>query len=222
LLESKEFNYWLKGTTKKILWLQGKAGVGKSILCASVIDHLTSTFSSKGDVGIAYLYPDYATLDNSGPADLLAVLLKQLVQSLDMLPNSLQSLYEIHIQRNERPSFKEFLGVMKSVIQRYSRVFIVIDGLDEMAAPPQDREHILDAILQLQEDRKIHLFTTQNFTEKMLNRTGGIISMVAYADPKDLELYLTAQLPHLMESDIADSIGLSHLLKDIVKATDGM
>lgn len=202
--------------------MSGEPGAGKTTLCATVIDHLTETFKINDRVGIAYLYGSYVTHNRSGFLDLLVLLLKQLVQRMDMLPEALQSLYEIHIGRNTRLFFKELLDMMRSVMSSYSRVFVIIDGLDECVARRQDQEHLLGAIVQLQKENKLHLFTTWDFTSEILNKVDGITSMAAYTRPEDVQLYLSTQLPQLLQSGIPNPlVPRKNLLNDVVEATDG-
>jgi Cdc6-like AAA superfamily ATPase len=219
LLQSQEFQEWIGNSSKgNIIWLTGNLGVGKSTLCACVIDHLTSTFSMNDVFGLAFFYPEFATRGGSMSQDLFSVLLKQLVLSKDTLPNSLKSLHETYSERNDRPSSKDLWNMIKSVIRSYSRVFVVIDSLDEIVTSPQDREYILDAILYLQKEDNVHLFVTQRCKEEIPCPMRGMISIRAHAHPDDLTLYLVPHLPGLK----MQPGGSSDLLTDILKAVDGV
>lgn len=58
LLESEEFQEWF-GQPGKTMLCSGIPGAGKTIIAATVIDHLREKFRSDVGVSIAYVYFSY-------------------------------------------------------------------------------------------------------------------------------------------------------------------
>jgi Cdc6-like AAA superfamily ATPase len=82
LLDSVEFQSWLKKTDGQCLFCPGIPGAGKTILAAIVVEELTTTFQSRGDnVGVAYIYCNFKRYHEQRAEDLCLSLLKQLVQA---------------------------------------------------------------------------------------------------------------------------------------------
>src|SRR5882762_6047914 len=77
LLESKEFQTWLNSDRQTLL-CPGIPGAGKTILTSIVVEELTSRFSTRPGVGIAYLYCNFRQKHEQTAQDLLTSLLKQL------------------------------------------------------------------------------------------------------------------------------------------------
>ncbi|KEY73474.1 hypothetical protein S7711_07498 [Stachybotrys chartarum IBT 7711] len=129
-LRSEEFRKWTE-TKGAVLFCPGLPGAGKTFMASIVVQHLQDLFEDKSAVGIAYHYCDFRHQDNENSSMILASILKQLAQCLDSLPQSLSTLYDKHKEKGTRPSFRETTSTLKSVASLLSRVFIVIDGLDE-------------------------------------------------------------------------------------------
>lgn len=55
LLNSSEFIEWKK-SPGSVLWIQGAAGCGKTVLCSTIIDKLTDECEGQANSGIAYFY----------------------------------------------------------------------------------------------------------------------------------------------------------------------
>src|SRR5271154_6255999 len=149
LLDSKQFQDWLiKG--KQTLFCPGIPGAGKTIITSIVVEHLNAKFQNDTSIGIAYLYCDFKRREEQKPADLLSSLLKQLVQEQSPVPESVKSLYQRHESKRTRPSFGEISKVLHSVVAEYSRMFIIIDALDECQVLNGGRRQFLSEIFSLQ------------------------------------------------------------------------
>ena len=130
LLSSAKFETWLKGNGQT-LFCPGIPGGGKTFLTSIVIEHLTTWYRVDASIGITYFYCNFRRQYQQGVEDLLSNLLKQLIQDLPALPDSVEDLHRSHKHRRTRPSIKELSGVFQSVAPRYSKLFIVIGALDE-------------------------------------------------------------------------------------------
>jgi len=102
LLDSTEFNILVK-TRQHTLFCPGIPGAGKTILTTIVIDKLTC-FGNDERISVAYVYCNFRRQGEQKVDQLLASLLKQLVQGRYPLPGSATSLHGKH-QRNERDHY---------------------------------------------------------------------------------------------------------------------
>ncbi|KAH8781602.1 hypothetical protein BGZ57DRAFT_977207, partial [Hyaloscypha finlandica] len=133
LLTSKEFQKWAN-ESKKTLFYPGIPGAGKTMISSIVMDHLNTKFVNDASVSIAYVYCNYQPQQEQKPADLLSSLLKQLAQKQPAMLIDVKNLYEHHRGKGTRPSIDDIIRVLDSAIRLYSRVFIIIDALDEYYA----------------------------------------------------------------------------------------
>jgi Cdc6-like AAA superfamily ATPase len=142
------------------LFCPGIPGAGKTILTSIVVQELTTRFSNDPTISIAYLYCSFKRHDEQKAKDLLASLLKQLAQVQPSLPDSIKSLYDNHNLKHTRPSLDELSKILQSVATIYSRVFIIVDALDECREADGDRAKLLADISNLQVNSKVNLFAT--------------------------------------------------------------
>ncbi|KAF2189350.1 ankyrin, partial [Zopfia rhizophila CBS 207.26] len=167
VLDCPEFREW-RETDKKTLFCYGFPGTGKTIIASMVVDHLQTTYQNYPNqnghdrdekFGIAFVYYDFQMCDQQKPVAILASLVRQLVQEQPCVPESVKYLYNDH---KSKPSSSLRIGafskVLQSIVSGYTRVFIVIDALDECREP--DRSAVLSEISQLQAEARINLFTT--------------------------------------------------------------
>ncbi|KAF8181900.1 hypothetical protein K438DRAFT_1447377, partial [Mycena galopus ATCC 62051] len=140
-LRNETFKEWKSGMGK-ILWCDGAPGVGKTVLCSIVVDHLRTKPQSR-NIGVAVIYLDHK--ESRSISHLLAGLWRQLVVERPI--NKVQDLYEAHREPRTRPYMHEYREILISLISEYSKVFILADGLDE--CPDSDRDCLLHSLSQL-------------------------------------------------------------------------
>ena len=63
LLKHEELEAW-HSDPGRVLWLYGDGGVGKTILVSIVLEQLLTKYPSP-DIGIAFLYFNYTSLDST-------------------------------------------------------------------------------------------------------------------------------------------------------------
>jgi len=221
LLNSKKYKMWIGGK-EPTLFCPGIPAAGKTMMSSIVIDDLWNTFGRNDRIGIAYLFCNYKRKDEQRSADLLASLLKQLVQGRHVLPDIVKTLHESHTRRNTRPSFVEASEALCSVVDSYLRVFFVIDALDECANVDRAQEHLLHEIFRLQKQTRISLFATSRFIPEIVKEFEGNISLEIRASDEDVQRYLDGHMSRLPLC-VSKSCALQEDIKTkIIKAVDGM
>lgn len=194
LLDSKEFQAWVK-TSKQTLFCPGIPGAGKTILTSIVVQNLFARFKNEQGVGIAYVYCNFRLQDEQRAQDLLASLLKQLTQKQSSLPEAVKSLYKNH-KDGTRLSFDEVSRTLHTVAALYSRVFIIVDALDE-CQPSNNRSRFLTEILALQSKCGANIFTTSRFIPEITSRFRDSKLVEIRASNADVERYLQGHMGHL-------------------------
>jgi hypothetical protein len=196
LVETTQYQTWLD-TDQGILFCPGIPGAGKTILTSIVIEELTRHFGDDTDIGIAYLYCDFRQQDQQKAQDLLAGLLKQLSQCPSSLPEKVNSLYNQHKPRQTRPLLHEISEALRSVVAIYSRVFIIIDAIDECQEAGGNRARFLKEIFNLQTSCKANVFATSRFVPDIMEKFDGHLSLEIRASEEDIQRYLEGHMTEL-------------------------
>jgi hypothetical protein len=221
LLDSVKYQTWLK-TSKQTLFCPGIPGAGKTVLTSIVVDYLEKMFENDHSVGIAYLYCDFRRQQEQSPSDLLASLLKQLVQGQITLPEDVKGLYECHKRKRTRPSLDEIVKVLHSVAGNYSKPFILIDALDECQISDGGPRKLLSEIFNLQAKTGANLFATSRFVPEIMEMFKGGMSLEIRASDEDVRSYIDGHMS-LLPSVVLRSLDLQEEIKAaIINAVDGM
>ncbi|KAH7129266.1 hypothetical protein EDB81DRAFT_764414 [Dactylonectria macrodidyma] len=93
----------------------------------------------------------------------MASLLKQLTQGQRSFPDSVRSLHHKHKHERSRPSFAELSTTLQSVARLYSRVFILIDALDECRVSYGSQTGFLAEVFKLRAWPRTNIFATSRF-----------------------------------------------------------
>ena len=220
LLNSDKFQAWVH-TKGQTLFCPGIPGAGKTMMTSIIVEYLSTKFANDPNIGIAYMYCNYQRQQEQKPTDLLANLLKQLAQGFPFVPESMERLYELHKHRRTRPSFCEISEVLRSILAKYSRAFIIIDALDELQFS-RDRSRLLPEIFSLQTKTGASLFATSRFIPETTKEFKRATSIEIRASDEDMSKYLDGHMSQL-PSFVLRSLDLQEKIKaEIIKAVDGM
>jgi NACHT domain len=167
--------------------------------------------------GVTHFYFDYA--ERQGAETALRCLLKQLVYQLESVPPELERAYDLWDGQDMRPSF---VSLFITLSQKFSKVFIILDGFDEVL---EDQRRLLVGDLKalLRGAPNVYAYVTtrphllQEFTRELPTKM-----LEIKADDDDVVKYLKQQLEHEdldddLKRNITESIscqakGQSHLL----------
>jgi ankyrin repeat protein len=222
LLNSSEFQKWLN-TSKQTLFCPGIPGAGKTMITSIVINDLYIKFQNDASVGIAYIYFNFRRQQEQKPPDLLASLLKQLIQEQPFMPEHVKSLYERHKNKRTRPSFDEISKALDFIVADYSRAFIIIDALDEYQISDGGRERFLAKLFDLQARTGANLFATSRLIPETVKEFEGRSTRLEIrASNNDLQRYLDGHMLKL-PSFVSRNADLQKEIKTaIINAVDGM
>jgi len=202
LLDSPKFQTWLE-TDRQTLFCPGIPGAGKTILTSIVVEGLTTRSSTDPSIGIAYIYCNFRRQDEQKIDDLLASLLKQLAETQLSLPGIVKELYDRHKTKRTRPSLDEISGSLQAVIALYSRVFLIIDALDECQISDSCRPRFLSNIFDIQAKTGANLFATSRFISEITSKFTKNVVLEIRASDQDVQRYVhghMSQLPTFVSS----------------------
>ena len=103
LIGAPEFNTWLT-QSKEVLFCPGGLGAGKTFVAATAIDHLL-ILAQKSDIDVAFVHCDFKDRAIQSAEQLLAALLRQIMQARRHNWDSLTEIYKRHSKRTTSPSF---------------------------------------------------------------------------------------------------------------------
>ncbi|KAF5718660.1 ankyrin protein [Fusarium globosum] len=219
-INSPEFCHW-RDSPAQTLFCPGIPGAGKTILTSIVIDSLEALFSSDKTVGIAYVYCNFQRQNDQTAKELLASLLKQLLQSLPAMPDSVKPLYEQHRTKGSPPSLEDVSSNLLSTAKLFSRVFIIIDALDECRATDGTRTKFLEEIFKLQLHFKANLFATSRPIPEVKDQFQTSITLEVRATDEDVERFLRGHMPQM--PGFFRREGLEELvIGEIIRSVEGM
>ncbi|OHE93130.1 hypothetical protein CORC01_11542 [Colletotrichum orchidophilum] len=130
ILERPEFIEWLapdaKSTnTEKLLWINGPAGLGKTVLCARVVEYLMSL--SQTPVAYFFLSSDFESRDNP-----YAAIRSWVHQVTSCRQVAYQLVRDKWLAQNEQFATQtEIVNLFREVAQAIHGATFVLDGLDE-------------------------------------------------------------------------------------------
>ncbi|KAF8263992.1 hypothetical protein EI94DRAFT_1832014 [Lactarius quietus] len=124
-------------STGSLLWIYGKPGSGKSVICSSVIQDIMAVCET-GSAIMAYFYFDFRDLNKQTCHDLLRSLVFQLSTYSGPCCDILHRIYETHKGGTQQPSDDTLKGCLKEMLRllAHGPVFIVLDAIDECPESP--------------------------------------------------------------------------------------
>lgn len=205
---------------QQVLFCPGIPGAGKTILTSIVVDNLVTRFQNNPTIGIAYIYCNFRRKDEQTIGHLLICLLRQLAQNQSSLPVSVKDLYERHNMNRTRPSFEDISKALHSVAAMYSRVFIIVDALDECQVSEGSRSLLLSEIFNLQQMCKVNIFATSRFIPEVIDNFKEYTRLDIRAHDEDVRNYLEGRISRSSRKFLRS---LPEDIKTkIIKAVDGM
>ncbi|KAI0275754.1 hypothetical protein BGY98DRAFT_1178154 [Russula aff. rugulosa BPL654] len=115
-----------------LLWIYGKPGSGKSILCSTVIEDIKALCET-GQASMAYFYFDFRNANKQSLRDLLPSLLTQLSARSNPRFGILSALYSAHDDGKNQPSDSALTKCLQDMLSLPDQhpIYLIMDALDE-------------------------------------------------------------------------------------------
>ena len=217
-MDSPEFNAWSQGKSHT-LFCPGIPGAGKTVLASIVIEHLLRLAKNE-QVNVTFLYCSYKRQEDQTVEKLLAAILRQLAEQYVLTPESAENLYTSHVAKGTRPSSKEIFSTLLAAASNLSRMFIVIDALDECSL--KTRMELLPKIQELQRRARGFLLVTSRPIDEIQQFFAQDLQLQIQAHKEDVESYVDSQLVKLSHCVRNNLVMQEKIKKHIAKSVDGM
>jgi hypothetical protein len=128
-----------------------------------------------------------------------------MTQNLPFIPKCVKQMYAKYPYGQTRPSLNDISGAIHTIIGEYSRVFIIVDALDECPATSGCRKAFLDELSTLQTKFGVNCFVTSRLDPDIIAHfKTNSVSLDMRTSSKDVEIYVKRyleQLPAFSELD---------------------
>ncbi|KAL4982508.1 hypothetical protein BDW68DRAFT_195264 [Aspergillus falconensis] len=127
-LESKQFNEWKSGACQ-FLWLHGIPGCGKTVLSATIFEHLNQQ-SPSSYISLAFFF-DFTDTNKQSTDNIIRSLVTQLYSKCENAQQELDKLLLSCDNGGRQPSYELLLSTFLRMASHVESIQIVIDALDE-------------------------------------------------------------------------------------------
>ena len=220
--DSLEFSSWLHGPGR-FLWLNGKSGSGKTVLCSAIIERTKVFCDTHPGSRRAYFYFDFQSRDKQHVTDMLQSFLKQLARQGPRFSPAVETLYRRYQPSSTRPGDNELLDTLVSLMSEGGPVHLILDAMDECT----EQLGLCDVLRRLMHAGSNHILATSRDLADLSNELyefGSLISIPLRSDSvdQDVRTHVVARLckhPKLKRFDA----GLRHEVEmALVDGANGM
>lgn len=192
------------------------------MMAAIAVDYLLDRFQINGNIGVAYVYCNYKTQEDHNVCNLLAAILKQLVQARPSLTEPVERLHKSHVDKGTKPSVDDLSSTLQAVLANLLIVYVVVDALDECLDHAGTRDQLVKQLQTLQAKHDLRLMITSRYIPEIVEDFKDTILLKIRASHDDMRLFITGQLLRLPKCIQRDA-SLQTMVQDkIVEAADGM
>ncbi|KAJ5297504.1 hypothetical protein N7508_007753 [Penicillium antarcticum] len=218
ILETESFQQWLL-TAGKTLWCPGIPGAGKTTLFAIAVNYLQERFYKKEDA-ILFAFCDYKDRLNQTAHNILLSLWRQLMQNRILTEAECERLETTYLKRAVIPTTDTVLNMLSDEMSKYSRVFIMLDALDELTT--ESRDELLYLISNLPKNKK--LLVTSRVPKEKTSPFSDVPQLEIRAKETDLTEYIDGRLQSSrLASKLMHNNKLKRDIKDtVIKKANGM
>lgn len=153
----------------------------------------------------------------------MASILRQLVSQRSAIPQNVQDMYQRYSKGTTRPRLAEVMDCLKSVIESYSRVFLIVDALDECSESTGARYALLEALKIL--PKWVYLLATSRAVSTIGTDLEPCDHLNIVASNHDIQLYLEGQLQtqrKLRKHILADPTIKDAIITSVIGRAQGM
>jgi hypothetical protein len=195
LLKSSQYTNWKKGALSHV-WMYGKAGCGKTILCSTAIEDVRNTCKQDPDTSFAFFYFSFSDERKQSDGDLL----RSLVAQLGWMEPGLSMLRQAYKNaRQSVPGPDELEKILSASIRSCSKVYLLVDALDECPEDNGTRQSVLARIERLTQDASnLKIFTTSRELDRIRKSMEALaaepLRVITRAVDADIQTYLSTEL----------------------------
>ena len=156
------------------------------------MDHLRTFFKTNENVVTLFIYCTYKEQAEQSVSNLAASMLKQIVQDRRAVSKDVKEIYDFHRLRATRPTLQQLTDILISEIRTYSKVFIVVDALDECREDDTTRAMLLDVLRSL--PGQVNLIVTSRNLPSIARDFEGAKRLHIRAKDDDIKIYIEGRI----------------------------
>lgn len=223
LIQSKKYRLWKDGSVRH-LWMYGKAGCGKTILCSTAIEDVKAYCNDHPNAGFAVFYFSFSDDQKQRHSDLL----RSLVVQLGRKDPGFSMLKQAYDNRNQSlPGQDEIENILSSCFNSYEKVFLLIDALDECPDEGDARLNMFKCVDRLSKQaRNVQILATSrdvtDIRDSMKTLDARFIHIAKRHVDKDIQRYLSSQLSGGSHSPLLRLEASGLIEKTLFEKADGM
>ena len=180
------------------------------MLASLVIDRLQQ-IPREENAATAYVYCDYRRQYEQTPINLTASLTKQLLEYQVAVPGKILKIYQHHRSKGTRPNFEEVFEMMTLAMSPLSKIYFIVDALDELGDAGQVRQDLLECLRLLQGTHHINLMTTSRYIPFLAQECHQPLCMEIRASHEDVRKYVQGHI-----ADLANCVRKDRELQEII------
>jgi hypothetical protein len=195
LLKSSQYQSWKTGVVSH-LWMYGKAGCGKTILCSTAIEDIRVTCEQDADTSFAFFYFSFSDERKQSDSDLI----RSLVAQLGWREPGLSMLRQAYGDaKRSVPGPDELEKILLASIRSCSRVYLLVDALDECPEDHEIRQGVLERVERLTQDAlNLKMFATSRELNRICKKMETLafepLPVATCAVDADIRVYLSTQV----------------------------
>lgn len=223
LVQSQQYRDW-KASSKRHLWMSGKAGCGKTVLCSTIVEDVQAHCKSAVNAGLAVFYFTFSEEQKQRPVDLLRSLVAQLGWKEPAL-SMLQQAYD-KPTRNTL-GLDELQRILLACFEAFDDSFLLLDAIDECPEEDDNRNDTMECLTQIsQRSKRVKIFATSrellDIRECMTKLEATVIPIVTTSVDLDIRQYLATQLADNSRLSRLDEQTKTLITDTISAKADGM
>jgi len=187
-----------EAATKRILWIYGIPGCGKSILCSAAIRELRRRFPVESDCPIAFFFCDQKDSARHKLDSILRTWISQLLSRCECIPDSIRTAFDIS-RHNGRPQISpadQPIRLLRDLTGRFNQCYFILDALDEC----EDRRELMPVLVDMVEsvnNAKL-LVTSRNLYDiGAIFSSHLVVEITTESVHRDVDTYLTSAVARL-------------------------
>ncbi|KAJ5616636.1 NACHT nucleoside triphosphatase [Penicillium hordei] len=217
------YQRWKSTTTSNSLVYTGKLGAGKSVLLANIVENLHLQVQDEV-IPVAFFFSRHDVSESLKAQTVLGSIARQLLERVSDLTEPAELLGRVN---NMGPPEKVFALLQSAFPQGY-KVFIVIDGIDELGR--EERELLIRHLHTLQRMFVVSLCVSlredANDPLKIGSEQLSTVTITSIPEnTSDIELFISQELQRCIESKrliVGDISLLLEIQETLTKFSDGM
>ncbi|KAI9711784.1 MAG: hypothetical protein M1820_001929 [Bogoriella megaspora] len=210
-LECEAYCKWLEEGEPSVLWCHGAPGVGKSTIASIILQDLSK--SQLDHNCVVHYFCDFSKRKQQNKTAILRSLVEQVIRQGDetVIEALMRHVEELKI--NRPPNFTELLAALSTAcIVR--KVFVILDGLDELENP-RDIHSCLDSIIS-----RCKVVVISRDVPDVRSALPTANQMIIQADRHDLTTFIAGRF---QESDIGNLMSRANgFISEIVDRANGI